>query len=309
MSYSEHDISDETLGRWLAGELSQEEQAAFEKTEAFATYKAIADYSAQLEAPTYDTVSEFKKLKAELAQKETPVVSINRKKFIGIAASIAAIFVLGFFLFWNNDPMTTITTAQGETKHIELPDQSEVDMNIASTLEYDAKNWENERNVRLEGEAYFKVTKGNQFTINTEHGTIEVLGTEFNVRSRNSLTEVICYEGKVKVTDLHGGSVILEVGDVARINNGHLEEGWAPSVSESAEWKNGSSYFHDSPFEDVLQELENQYSLKVIRSQDYGQRNYTGAFPHDNLSEALPLIFDPLGLTFSIENDTTIIAH
>ena len=129
------------------------------------------------------------------------------------------------------------------------------------------------------------------------------------LESHNHVSEMNRSQGKVKVTDLHGGSVILKVGNVARINNGHLDEDWTPSVSESAEWKNGSSYFHDSPFEDVLQELENQYSLKVIRSQDYGQRNYTGAFPHDNLLEALPLIFDPLGLTFSIENDTTIIAH
>lgn len=311
MSKAEREIDDEVLGRWLSGDLTPEELKAFEESEAFRTYKAIADYTDQLDAPEYDTSSEYEKLKAAIdRKKDAKVIPITRNRFIGIAAGIAVILGVSLtLLFWSGENLTTVETAQGETKSIQLPDQSEVALNISSSLEYNEENWEKEREVNLKGEAYFKVSEGNRFLINTDQGTVEVLGTEFNVRNRNTITEVVCYEGKVKVTDLKGEFKILTVGDVARIENGQLTSDWSPPVSEDAEWKNGFSTFHKTPFADVIEELENQYKVKVDCKADISERIYVGAFPHDNLEKALRLVFEPMQIEYSVQGDSLIIAH
>jgi len=60
----------------------------------------------------------------------------------------------------------------------------------------------NERIIHLEGEATFKVLKGNSFTVLTPFGKVEVLGTVFTVKAANGLLNVQCSEGKVRVSDL-----------------------------------------------------------------------------------------------------------
>jgi len=51
---------------------------------------------------------------------------------------------------------------------------------------------------KLFGKAYFDVDKGKTFTVKTDLGTVQVLGTRFDVESRDSIFKVVCYEGSVK---------------------------------------------------------------------------------------------------------------
>ena len=67
------------------------------------------------------------------------------------------------------------STAFGEQKVIELPDGSLVTMNSKSTIEFNPDSWESSRILNLSGEAYFKVKKGSQFTVNTSNGDVVVL--------------------------------------------------------------------------------------------------------------------------------------
>ena len=69
-----------------------------------------------------------------------------------------------------------------------------------SELNYNASKWGEKRELELKGEAFFDVEKGKRFDVNTELGKISVLGTEFNVLSRDSIFKVSCYEGLVQVT-------------------------------------------------------------------------------------------------------------
>ena len=118
-----------------------------------------------------------------------------------------------FFLMSTNE--ISHTTAFGEQKIIELPDGSLVTMNSKSTIEFNPDSWESNRILNLSGEAYFKVKKGSQFTVNTTNGNVVVLGTEFNVNSSHNFFEVICYEGKVKVEKNHK-DYILTPGKISK---------------------------------------------------------------------------------------------
>jgi len=304
---SNNQIDDETLGRWLAGELKGNALKKFELSDEFQTYKVIADYSNTIKPFDYDSDLEFKKLKTKIdsKSKKGKVINFNWVKTLSIAASIALLFGIGFTFFGNSITTTKFATLKSETKTIELPNHSIVNLNIASTIEYNEQEWNNERIVSLEGEAYFDVTKGRKFIVKTTHGNIEVLGTEFNIRNRGDFTEVICFEGKVKVTDLNQKNTIITPGEVARIKNGTLEDSWAPKVTTDAEWKKGFSSFQNVSLLSVFKEIENQYNVEISIKTNIKDRMYVGAFPHNNLEQALKLVCGPMQLNFTI-TDTKI---
>ena len=81
------------------------------------------------------------------------------------------------------------------------------------------RNGQTKRDLTLEGEAYFKVQKGQTFSVNTTDGVVKVLGTHFNVKQRNNYFEVNCYEGLVSVT-YNNETVKLPPGKTFRLING-----------------------------------------------------------------------------------------
>jgi len=105
----------------------------------------------------------------------------------------------------------------GEWKTIELPDGSTVYLNANSTLQL-SDNWEsdNNRQVKLDGEAFFEVAKkpvtNAKFLVTTDDLTIEVLGTQFNVNTKYKNTEVFLEEGKIKL-NLEKANTIMQPGD------------------------------------------------------------------------------------------------
>ena len=82
------------------------------------------------------------------------------------------------------DQYVEIRANPGMTSQITLPDGSQVWLNSASYLKYPVRFTESDRQVELEGEAYFSVRKdaGRRFLVNVgDNVQLEVLGTEFNV--------------------------------------------------------------------------------------------------------------------------------
>ncbi|PWL31562.1 MAG: histidine kinase [Fluviicola sp. XM-24bin1] len=306
----EKDISDELLGRWLAGELTEEERIEFEQSEAYRSYQVIAEYSEQLEVGSFDTDAAYERLKEKRnAPPKAKIIGMPRSRFLAVAASILVLIGIGSLFLIGDAAVenTTISVADGERKEVKLPDNSTVALNANSSIIFNKGSWKKERNVELKGEALFTVKKGKRFRVTTQHGTVEVLGTQFNVLDRNDRTEVICYTGKVRVTDSKGASTILTKGMAARMNKGILANNWEPEINEKPDWQLGYSTFEEVPLQDVLEELEAQYAIKIQVKADINGRTYHGAFPHDNLDQALALIFGPMQLKYTKESGTIVV--
>ena len=185
------------LAKWLSGEMTSEELAAFQAEPDFVIYENIKKYSASLETPSFD---EDKSLAAILAspKKEIKTIPLTQNWFFRIAAVL--VIGLGLFLGFQNFSSSTVYAENGALNSFNLPDNSEVVLNSGSEIEYRKWNWSNNRALELNGEAYFKVAKGQKFEVNTSLGKVTVLGTQFNVKQRDNRFDVTCYEGKVKVT-------------------------------------------------------------------------------------------------------------
>lgn len=299
---------DETfLARWISGELTPEELKEFKKTDDYVVLNKINDASQTFEAPKFDHEALFSKLKQHKLHKkrqEKKGISLIPSWSYAVAASI--IIALGIFYYFNIE--SQFQTGFGEQLAVLLPDNSEVKLNANSELSYQPINWKNNRKLNLNGEAFFDVEKGQKFTVFTDEGSVEVMGTEFNVISRSHYFEVQCQEGKVKVTsNFTHGEIILLPGNAVRFVNNKLEK-WDYDIKEP-NWLLGESTFHNTPLSQVIIALENQFKITFDPSNIDLSERFTGGFTHKDLNLALKTVMIPMDISYSAENNKVILKN
>lgn len=289
-----HNENDTFLAQWLAGELSDTElKAMVSETDfnAFLKIRKGLDVYDNLEA---STDASFAKIQEKITSKKGRVISLKTNTWlISIAASVVLFF--GLFSILGNENIT-VETNYGKQKTIALLDGSEVIMNSKSTLTYDEDDWENNRKLHLNGEAYFKVKKGSTFTVVTDNGEVQVLGTQFNVNTINDLFEVVCFEGKVSVLTKEESHILLPTNSVRRINGNAIEK-WDVSDSNPS-WINGESSFKSVPLKYVVSALESNYNIEIHDDTIDNNLLYTGSFTHKNLNTALKTVFKSLQIQY-----------
>src|SRR5690606_14557990 len=157
------------------------------------------------------------------------------------------------------------------------------------------------------GEAFFKVSKGQKFTVNTPAGTVQVLGTQFNVKERPNYFEVQCYEGLVAVT-YNNETQELSKGKSFRVLDGTIQV-VDDFNAENPSWLQAESSFDKIPLSQVVSELERQYNLKVDFQAVDGSQLFTGSFTHSDKNIALQSITIPLKLSYKIEGKNVTLYH
>mgnify|MGYP002672678495 FL=1 len=162
-----------------------------------------------------------------------------------------------------------ITTPNGSSTHINLPDGSTVKLNGGSRISYSQGYGVNSRIVNLEGEGYFEVKKDSTrpFIVNSADMIVKVLGTKFNFCDYPQESQALVFldEGKVHlksiasqqemiikpdqhvVLDKTSGSMTLENTN-ALVNEGH--------------WAEGVIAFNGESLKDIARVLERCYSVK-----------------------------------------------
>ena len=283
------------LANWLEGKISD---AEFKNRISEADYNAYLklrkglDASDQLNASTEDS---FNKIQQKIANKKTRVRKLYAVRWsISIAASIILLF--GLFSIFSTDVITHETDF-GETKTISLLDGSEVILNSKSILTFNESDWEKSRKLTLDGEAYFMVERGSTFTVNTNNGSVTVLGTQFNVNSKNDFFDVVCYEGKVRVNSNTSDYILLPTNSFRKINGNSSESSMTQLLQPT--WIDGESTFKSVPIKYVITALEDQYNIKIDSESIDNSTIFSGSFPHKNLNIALVTVFDALKMRYN----------
>ena len=303
----ENHLTDNTfLARWISGDLTSEELEAFKKSKDYPIYKKINEASQTLDVPSYNKQELFNKIQHQNAIQELiakpKVIKLIPNWAYGVAASIVIVF--GVFYFMNSQ--THFETHFSEQLAVTLPDYSKVQLNANSQLDYKSRQWENNRELTLNGEAFFDVEKGTSFKVNTSEGIIEVLGTEFSVTVRDNFFEVQCFEGKVKVTSSNTiNEAILTQGKAFRIVNKNAEA-W-DFILDEPNWLQGESSFNNTPLSQVIVALENQFEITFDKSNIDTNKRFTGSFIHTDLKLALKTVFSPMEVTYKAKDKNTIL--
>lgn len=184
---------------------------------------------------------------------------------------------------------------------ITLPDGSTVKLNAGTKIEYPEHFAHDVRKIKLSGEAFFDVTRDSlhPFIIDTEHASVEVLGTSFNVSAypHASLVSVNVETGKVKLTQYSEGksgrkSAILPAGECGWLSVADGEivhvKSLAPNYSS---WVNKKINFQRTPLTEVFSVLENTYHVNFrLTNPEIGRIPYTANFADLNLEYIVEVI-------------------
>jgi len=296
---------DYLIQKWLNDELTPAEKIAFEQSEDFALHQAIIDQAQNYKASHVVQPLTYETIKSQLSSTPDTATKPQRLWMRYAAAAVVALVLLAGYYVGFSSTTKRFETEIAQTETVQLPDQSNVILNAKSSLTYSTKDWKNNRVLQLNGEAFFDVEKGSTFSVETALGAVTVLGTEFNVKQRDGIFEVTCYEGKVAVT--RGDErIILLPGDAAFLNNNVLI---AQKISVTTpSWRNNFSTFTNVPVGQVLDELQRQYAVQLTLTNVDTEIPFKGSFEHTNLKQALQAITEPLGLTFTMHSafDVTI---
>ncbi len=222
------------------------------------------------------------------------------RPWMKIAAAAVLAFFVGISIFMQIYTKS-FTVPAGQHSSLILPDHSTVKLNAQTTITYKPLLWMFSRKVSLEGEAFFEVNPGKKFEVASKSGKTVVLGTSFNIYSRNSSYQVTCMTGKVRVIEnTDGNEVVLLRGQKAVLNKyGTLDIQSGTPVEQSISWIENKFSFTSVPLQQVFEEIGRQYGVIIIIPGNL-ENTYTGSFGRNmSIEQSLNLVCKPFNLKFS----------
>lgn len=197
-----------------------------------------------------------------------PMLRWTTRIAAAVIVAVAGYFMTVDYLYNKNSQLQTITVPAGQRAQITLADGTHVWLNSKSTLTYAANFGREERNVKLDGEAYFEVAKNKSipFYVHTEMHNVRVVGTCFNVCAYNDSKEfeTTLVEGIVDIYTPADDQVVtrLQKNEFFANYDGRCKKTILPSY-EYLRWKEGLYCFDDVPFSGILDKLEKYYNVKI----------------------------------------------
>ncbi|AUP80399.1 FecR family protein [Flavivirga eckloniae] len=289
------------ISKWLNNDLNDQELEAFKALEDYDDLVKLNEGLLAFKADDYNTSEELDTVLSTIRSNKK-----SSTQWFKPLMRVAAILAVCFGLYYYTTTLdTTISTEFAQKTTIDLPDASSVSLNAKSLLVFNKKDWKHNREVELDGEAFFKVAKGSSFKVKTKTGFVTVYGTQFNVKHWKNYFEVICYEGLVGVT-YNSQETKLNPGDSFLIIDGKIIAKEKENRS-SPSWLNNESTFKSLPYKTVITEFERQYGVDITTLNIDTEQLFTGSFAHDNIDVALKSITLPLRVTYSKTNNTIIL--
>lgn len=257
--------------------------------------------------------------KGQIHKRKVIPVQVNKfNVWRGVAAAAAVVIVASWMLVqWLQPQGIIIQSLYGEMQDVVLPDGSLVTLNGNSKIEYQPEWTEGKlRTIKLWGEAFFKVVKepvrNTKFQVITEDLTVEVLGTAFNVNTRQEASEVFLEEGQVRLSlkNSDAPEILLQPGEMVTysISKKLLLKPQIVDQALEISWKEGILTFKDTPLKKILEELFATNILAFeIRGNSLGSRKFTLSIPNNDIDAALNLLNKTVGAEISREGDKFVI--
>lgn len=233
--------------------------------------------------------------------------TVMLKRIAGVAAAAA----VGIFLYLSWLTSWTGYAAYDIAQTFTLPDSSSVTLAPGSTLRL--QKHKDKRLVQMTGKVYFNVRHDDRapFRVNAGSGFVKVLGTRFQVDSRDPIS-VSVVSGKVLFSAIRSGeeALILTKGQSAVLDPAASKPvEITPKHPNPAAWATGEFIYDNTPLPEVLSELSEYYGVTLVAF-DAGHssgesRSLSGEFSTSSLPEILNLINSALGTDIQIESQPT----
>lgn len=317
-------ITDEILINYLLQELDSETTVLVnewlseseENAQYYQQFQKVWEQSKILQSSQIPNEEDaWKRLDVKLKNRNSFKLGYTTQLLFAAAASL--LLMIGVYVFWPKAKMEVPIVKELPKKDSLIPqksiasneqilidtlaDKSVVTLNRKAILDAPESFAQNERRVRLRGEAFFNIEpdKSKPFIIETESQVeIKVLGTSFNVKSYADFTEVIVETGTVQLKK-YNKLITLHANEMVRIDN-------ADSTLKVKKTKDKLyRYFRSREFEcentplwKVVEVLNEAYEdTIIIGNQDLKKMTLTTRFSNESIESVLSVLSE----TFDIK--------
>lgn len=317
---AEHIAPIEKLIKFFANETSTEENLWIENwrdssSENLKEFNAVKKLWEITDNPTAQKPIDLNKEWDKLENVIAPVRSLrfNAIRILVVAASIAVVIVLSIIGI-NSFTNTTNKTDIAQVKEVKLPDGSVINLNAKSKITFKDGFGTEHRNIKLTGEAFFNVAsdKDLPFVIDANEATVEVVGTQFNIKAYKNQEEikVTVSEGIVRLSDAKTSKkqVLINAGETGKyIKQNKILEKIETANQNDIAWKTRILYFKDTPLIEVAKVLSNTYHMEIQIAENIKMCPITVNFKDKDISDVLNIIISTFKLQIKQSNDKIII--
>lgn len=223
--------------------------------------------------------------------------------------------ILYFRLVLFSGGRSEIVVPKGQIKNILLPDGTLVFLNSDTKFSYNSNLGKKNREVFLEGEAYFNVTYNSSkpFIVHTCENEIKVIGTAFNVKAYpgGNIHQTSLERGKIMISYKNEESLMLNANQTyLLIRDSNSSKVFnTEKVEEYSSWTEGRIILRNHRFSDIAKDLERSHKVIFdIQKKEILNTRYTGEFSrNDDISKILEIISLTSHFNFEITRDTIII--
>lgn len=307
----------------------------------------------------FNSLEALKKVnhKIDLTDEQQPrkkIISITRfQAFMRIAAVVIITFGVSYSAFWllnsgkrvaGTDFITEVTAPIGSKSKVTLPDGTKIWLNAGSTIRYSGDFNKINREIKLEGEAYFDVTKNKNmpFIVHTlSNINIRVLGTAFNLKAYP-------HEGLIETTLVRGSLIVEQTGSkqkrettlapnqratyiktdgkifLSEVDKQTIKKEapqkleqikgkvlFAPKVETEifTSWKDNKLVFRNEGFESLAVKLERWYGVKInFVGDEIKNYHFNGAIENETINDVFHIISYTLPIKYSIQHNIITVA-
>ena len=217
------------------------------------------------------------------------------KKALRIAAILIVVIGISFSVVkFALTPKEIIQVAlRGQKKEVLLQDGSVVVLNSNSSITYPEEFGET-RNIKLSGEAYFKVFRDTNrpFIVQTHDVKVRVLGTSFDVNSyKHRATKVSVLTGRVEVSSALGKKVVIVKNQQADLMHNSDFKILKEDSTEGIAWTSNTIVLKNTSLSETAKIIENWYNVDItFEDLEIKKLTISGKFKDEKLENVLESI-------------------
>ncbi|MEO6284165.1 MAG: FecR domain-containing protein [Dyadobacter sp.] len=313
------------IAKYLAGECSPKEKLAMEWwLEDYDNHQLFNQIQSAWQneqepapEPEFNAESGLARLNSMISEADSSIDEPVEKRFNYFkisswvaAASVAVLIGLGYFFVGKNNEKKTHTrlvytekvSGKDQIVNLTLPDGSQVWLNKSSKIAFPKAFEADQREVYLEGEAFFEVVPNpsKPFIVHSDKVSTRVLGTSFNVKAYKGqeLASVSVATGKVEVSkEIERGTPIKVTQLTPQqelVINTEKDETYIDIVStfDIGSWRREQLVFRNNTYTEVIASLEKQYNVTIeVKNKDLNHCRVMASFNEGaNLKSVLELL-------------------
>jgi transmembrane sensor len=252
---------------------------------------------------------------------------VRKRRFIIAVCSAAACLALALafgisyasLVGSRKAALTEVFTENGQKTRTLLPDGTEVWLNSGSMISYDGLYGFRKRDVKLKGEAFFKVAKDRKhpFVVHTSDYNVKALGTQFNVSSYadENTSETTLLEGKVEVSSPDGAAktfqTTLEPSESISFDraSGSYSKSSSDRAAFAGAWKDNELVVApNTTLDEFVKVLEREYNIHFIIKDDHIRKlTFEGVIKNSQLSNVLEIMSISAPISYSIDKNCVVL--